>query len=537
MAYQRLQQNISQMYLNREDADVVFVIDGKRIPSHKSILRTMSEYFVVMFGPTWHTESEIVFNRSALADTPRQYDHSVSAKSFKEFLKFAYDVPRKLTMDNVKGVIDLAKGPTQEEEGRAQQRADRILTECEDFLKKSIKESNIRQVYEWAELYDMQRLKTEIILHTESALKSKNFHKFPYDYLEMILMSNALPCEEKDIFDACIKWAERACRTNSLDPTNMEQLRAQLIDGDDLLYQIRFTAMTSRDAAICIRSYPKLFKKDELREIICMVGQHRNDFRPNKFNWTPRRCNLEWSNGKELNCSRFIAGDKGKEGEAVYTLKRCEATRFTCNRRMTLKGFKCELSGSERKSIHLQIREINSDNHSVELLRPSPTFTVHFEEKQTCVKHSSFLAHIRLNANDQFLLRPNYTYEISITFDNQLIDMKSLSSFKQKVRFDHDLVVRFDKKYRGIVASLSIRRFDDRKFLSKLVRDPKLWISIIATALIVCIGSALYVWPKPIFYIYNMIRVITPYVLYAVGALLFLCCCCIIGLNSDSNLD
>lgn len=529
MNYQPLPHNFCRMYLNREAADVWFIIDGERIPSHKSILRPMSEYFNVMFGPLWLTSNEIVYKKSA-DNTPGGWDHSVSAKSFKEFLKFAYDVPRKLTMDNVKGVIDLAKGPTQDTD-RAQQRAARILAECEDFLKKSIKKSTLCQVYEWADLYDMQNLMTEIILHTENALKSKNFHKFPYDYLKMILECNELPCEEKDIFDACIKWAEKACRKNpSLDPTNMEHLRDQL--NVDLLFQIRFTAMTSKDAATCITSYPKLFNTDELREIICMVGQHR---KPIKFNWTPRRCNLEWSNGKQLDCSRFIAGDKGEGDKAVYMLNICEATRFTCNQRMTLKGFKCELSQPETKSIHLLIKEINADGHSVELLDRGQTFTVHFDEKQTCVKHDSFLARIRLNEQEQILLRPNYTYEISITFSNQMIDMKSRSSFKQKVRVDHDLVIHFDKKYRGIVASLSIRRFDNRKFLAKIVRDPNIWISIIATALIVCIGSALYVWPQPLFYIGNMICDYARYVLWAIGVILFFCCCIIIGISSDSN--
>lgn len=140
MAYVPLQQNFRQMYLNPANADVWFIIDGERIPCKRSILMAMSEYFVLMFGPSWHTENEITFPKLGLGEgVPPEYDHNISAKSFKEFLKFAYDVPRKLTMDNVRGLIDLANSPDQAQ-------ADRILMECEEFLKKSITKNTILTV-------------------------------------------------------------------------------------------------------------------------------------------------------------------------------------------------------------------------------------------------------------------------------------------------------------------------------------------------------------------------------------------------------
>lgn len=525
MAYVPLQD--SQMYLNRNPnhANVWFLIDGERIPCNKEILMAMSEYFVVTFGPSWYNENVIEFPRRELREgVPQQYDHNISAKSFKEFLKYAYDVPRKFTMDNVKGVMDMANSLSQTQ-------AAPIFMECEDFLKQSITKNTMLTVYEWAGLYDLKSLMKEIIMHTEIALKSRSFHEFPDHFLHNILRDNTLPCEERDIFNACMAWARKACRKNRLDPTNMENLRSQLkIDDFDLLHQIRFTAMTSRDAATCIRSYPDLFEKDELREIIRMVGHHRNDFQSNKFNWTSRYCTFEWSNGPHLDCSRFIAGDKGK---TTHIIKRCETTRFTCNRRMTLKGIKCEVSRNVSKNIHLEINEINSDDRSVQ--RHSADMTVHFNEAQTCVEHNSFLAQIQSNEN--ILLRPNYTYEISITFNNGADDLNSLSSMKQKVRFNHDLVVHFDRKpkYRGIVATLSIRRFDDRKLLRKIIHNPKLWIWIIVMALILCFGTALYVSPQSFHYMYQIIYDFALDVLYYVCIAFLILCGCVVHSVASSN--
>lgn len=462
--YSRLQY-FQSLFLSPDGADVWFVIDGERIPSHKLILTAMSVYYKTMFYGSLPESGEINMNEA-----------NISPESFKEFLKFIYLVKPNLTIDNIEGVINMAKISL----------SDDIFAECEKFLKNAITKDCLFYAYQLALQYDMNSLnllcEEEICVHIESALKSKSFLQFPYEFLQVILKSDSLACEEKDIFNACIAWAKAACRRNGLDAANMEHLRGQL---GDSLHQIRFTSMTNKDAAACIGPYPGLFTLDELQEIICMVG-HNQTFQPKKFNWTPRYFNLKWDKGQSLECSRFIARDRGK---TVYKVERCEITRFTCNRRIILSGFILELSSHNSKSIQIRINEINSDDHCVE--RHSQRMTARFlQNKDT--QYTSFLANIQLNK--WILLRPNYTYEISITFEHQMVDMESLSSFKQKVRVNHDIVLNFNS--RGIVAELSIQRFDNRKLLRKIINNPYLWISIMVVIIIVCSIGAFYIFPN-----------------------------------------
>lgn len=485
--YARLQY-FQKLYLSQDGADVWFVIDGERIPSHKLILTAMSEYYKTMFYGSLPETGEINMN-----------DANISAESFKEFLKFIYLVKPNLTMDNIEGVINMAQISLSED----------IFMECEKFLKNTLEKDTLFYGYQLALQYEIDSVKLlceeEICVHIEGALKSKSFLQFPYEFLQVILRSDSLACEEKDIFNACIAWGKAACRRNGLDPKNMEHLRSQL---GDSLYQIRFTSMTNEDAAACIGPHPGLFTLDELQEIICMIG-HNQSFQATKFNWTSRFFNLKWNKGLPLECSRFVARDNGK---ILYNVERCEITRFTCNRRIILSGLILELASHNSKSIQIKINEINSDEHSVE--RHSQRATARFLENKDA-RYSSFLANIQLNK--WILLRPNYTYEISITFEHQMVDMTSLSSFKQKIRVNHDIVLNFSS--RGIVAELSVQRFDNRKSLRKIVHNPIFWI--LTTLIIVILSStgAYFVFPD----LWTKIMSLWPHVLTEVWPIVWPC--------------
>lgn len=489
---------IRSLYLDAKGADVWFLIDNERIPGHKFILTAKSEYYKNMFNGSWLETSEIDMKET-----------NISPESFKEFMKSVYMVTPNLTMENIEGVMHMARISF----------SDDIFIECENFLKNSTTRETIFFAYqlalrhesttlkafceeefsklmkcalelktflqfpnefdtlffgyELASYYQANNLKAKFVericVNIDRILKSKSFLEFPIGFLEIILRIDALACEEMDIFNACVVWAKAACRRNGLDPS-MDNLRMQLGDGD-LLHQIRFTSMTRKDAVACIDAHPGLFTSVELLEIYDMF-RHIDAFEPKKFNWTPRSFDLEWDKGQPLECSRFIARDKGKTS---YKVTRCEVTEFTCNRHIVLTGFKCELSSHNKfKSVRVQINEINSGGYSVE--RHNQGLAVSFSERRIHVKHDSFLADIELNKC--ILLRPNYTYEICIRFKHQMVDLQSNSLFKENIRIDHDIILNFHR--RGIVASLSIRRFDDnnRKMLQKLIHNPKFWILI-----------------------------------------------------------
>ena len=383
------------LYLNPNKADVWFIFEGKRIPSHKLVLSTVSEYYNTMFYGSLPVSDEVNMDES-----------NVSVKSFEEFLKYMYFMKPNLTMENIEGVINMAKITL----------CDDIFGDCEAFLKKSINKDNSFIQYQLALLYEMNSLKTlcetETSIQIESIFKSKKFLEIPYVYLQEIVKNDSLACEEIEVFNACIAWAKAACQRNCLDPANMKHLRSQL---GDLVYEIRFTSMKNEDATTCIESYSGLFTADELQEINCLVA--KNDaFKFKKFkrfNRIPRYFNSDWNHTERLECSRFWAFVKGETGYSVDKY-RDNTTRFICTRPIVMTAFKIELSTQNSEPLRIQINEINKQGHSIKFY--SQETIAHFTEHHSNF-HNSFSAEIQLNK--WIVFRPYYNYDICIKFENK----------------------------------------------------------------------------------------------------------------------
>lgn len=463
--------HFQSLYLSSNGADMWFIIEDERIPSHKLILTASIPYYKEILSENQNNDE------SHLTD--------VSVESFKEFLKFIYLVKPNLTTDNIEGVMEMAR----------RWQAEEIFTECEEFLKRSLIEiSTLFFGYRLASEYKAKSLKKlfqdEICARASNAFKSASFLTLPREILVKILECNSLACTEIEIFYACIAWATATCVRNGLDPSNVEHLRSQL---GDSLYQIRFTSMTNEEAATCIGAHQQLFTAIELQEILCMVG-HRKKFKSKKFNWTIRYYDL--NSKRNLNCSRLRDSDDFKSTHAVQTV---EVTKFTCNRNVVLHGIELEMCQNMEQSIHIRIDERNQHLQSNEcynersMARFAGNQLAPLRERQNVILYSC-VARIPLNRG--ILLRANYTYRILITFNNVNNNSNWLSrtTLKDKVRTDCDTVFWFSE--RGIVSSLVFRRFDDRIFLRKIIHSPTFWMLVIAMILILCFGTAVYILPN-----------------------------------------
>lgn len=82
--------HFQSLYLSTNGADLWFIIDGERIPSHKLILTATIPYYKKILS-----ESD---------DNDESHLTGVSVESFKEFLKFIYMVKPDLTTDTIEGV-------------------------------------------------------------------------------------------------------------------------------------------------------------------------------------------------------------------------------------------------------------------------------------------------------------------------------------------------------------------------------------------------------------------------------------------------
>lgn len=124
-------QNIKNLYLNPDGADVWFKIGEERIPGHKFLLSAASPWFRTMLNGSL----------PVIGDIPMNY---VNLEVFKEFLQFFYIDNVRLTMDNIEGAIDLA----------AQSLNESYFQKCEKFLINNLTFDNMLLGYQLALLYE-----------------------------------------------------------------------------------------------------------------------------------------------------------------------------------------------------------------------------------------------------------------------------------------------------------------------------------------------------------------------------------------------
>lgn len=444
-------------YLSEEGADVWFKFSfGERIPAHKLMLTTMSPWLNAMFLGSLPEGDEVDMTVNG----------KLTAAAFKEFLQFFYMDPGnvKLTMENIEGVIDLAK----------QSLAEHIFAACENFLVQTVSTDTMCFGYQLALRYGANKLRAicedEICVNAEQILRSSSFMEFPFDFLENILRCDALACEEKVIFDACIAWAKAACKRNNEDPTKAENLRAQLKDS---VYQIRFISMDKKQIAKCISSCSGLFSADELEEIICM---NNGDSKVKKFNWTPRYFNLQWDKGRHLKCKRFRLWSS----DFLYTAKEIETLTFTTNRRILMNGFKCESSLPCQKEIDFVIVEMRSNGEDRTECYSQQQVILDFCRKR---KELIFSHQAEVALNKSILLRPKHKYEIQVTIkqnqpnrDQPAIILQNRTIFKTSVSVDFDVLMRFDKP-QGFISALNLIRFDKKNIFQKIFDAPISWVA------------------------------------------------------------
>lgn len=495
--YTRFQSRIQALYLERQGANIHYTIQHGQEPvyAHRWVMEPYLQYE--------HISSE----NNGIIEIDLS-ESEISVASFEEFLKFIHLKPRNLTVNNIDDVMFMA---------RRWQLTDGF-TECKQFLKKSIGTSTCL-AYKLAFKYDANDLKAlfeeEICVNPTGAFRSDDFQALPHELVAKIIENDSLACKEIRVFDACIAWARSKCRQMQFDPSNVENVRNAL---DGLLYRIRFTSMSNEEAAHCINAHRQLFNETELTEILCMIGRIKS-FKPKQFNWTPRYVHL--SRKKELVCSRLPQSD---DGNSKYAVQQVEVTRFTCNRRIELHGIELELHSGVERSIGIQIIERNQQgliHQRYDPLQPCDLLSVQFaigrsppyDKARGRAMHSTAC----IPLNPCIILRPTYTYDIRIDFQNQrYVSGLERRCGKRKVRVDHDLVFQFEDT--GVVSALQFRRFKNRHRFAKILHNPTFWIWMAVITVAICIIAVLYELPAAR-------QILSIIVFLYIFALICTCCC------------
>lgn len=246
-----LQQTSSRLFNTRDKTgDITFKVGSKEIKAHKCVLAVLSPMYYMgqLYGGFDVAKKDTI-------EIP-----NVSVAAFEEYLQFFYLDQVNLTHENIRDVLTLTEIAS----------VDEFTNECFNFLIETLSVDNVCLSYQLAVIYDRTGLieccEHQISTHFDEVIASEGFLSCTPGDLYNILQSDSLNCKETDVFEACILWAKNSCTLDGLDAEKMENLRKTLIDGD-LLYQIRFGAMTIEDFMKCCYKNTKnfLLKMNEKR--------------------------------------------------------------------------------------------------------------------------------------------------------------------------------------------------------------------------------------------------------------------------------
>ena len=131
---------LSSLYLNANDSDIVFIIEGERIYAHKFVLILRCQYFRLMFssGLKESIEKEIQLNETPLS-------------AFKNVLNYIYTGRVKLNDKKIEDIVEiLCLGHCYELED--------LVSHLVSYIESSVSAENIYEVYYIAHLYGFKSL-------------------------------------------------------------------------------------------------------------------------------------------------------------------------------------------------------------------------------------------------------------------------------------------------------------------------------------------------------------------------------------------
>lgn len=412
-----IQQTGSRLFENRDKTgDITFGVETKKIKAHKCVLAVLSPgyYMGQLYGEFDDAKKDVI----PIPD--------VSAAAFEEYLQFFYLDEVNLTHGNIRDVIKLTEIASVNE----------FTNECFNFLLETLSVENVCLSYQLAVMYDRTGLidccEHEISMHSDEVFASEGFLICTRGDLFNILQSDSLNCKETDVFEACISWAKNQCTIKGLDSGKVENLRKTLIE-DNLLYQIRFGAMTIEDfMKCCYKKYKELFTEDEREEIFYLIGRDSNAV-PTRFSDEPRDVRYrQWDEKNTVICDRVSTV---KPSESFHF--GLDKTVFFTDKPVLLGGFCC---GSLLQGKANDIQE-KCVTFNVSIIRKNAPLDTDGKTLRNTTEDITFKstenAFVKLQR--PIMISPNFVYEIQMT-SKVGFSMKNCDFLKEVVVFEEKTV-------------------------------------------------------------------------------------------------
>lgn len=229
-----LSDQIGRLYVSDEYSDVVLVVEEARIPAHKVILASRSEYFRALLFGGMRESSQVEVE---LVQTP--------LAAFKHLLRYIYTGNMSLNSFKEDLILDIL--------GLAHLYGFQDLeTAISEYLKAVLSVRTVCLIYDTASLYQLSALTTAALVfmdrHALEVLTSDSFLGLSEAALQQIISRDSFCATEVDIFIAVSKWsaANPALDVRPILP----EIRLSLLTINDLLKVVRPTELMPADVLL-----------------------------------------------------------------------------------------------------------------------------------------------------------------------------------------------------------------------------------------------------------------------------------------------
>lgn len=199
------------------EPDVSFIVDGWKFPAHKSVLKISNEQFYIQHVEPHQDAAEIVIAH-------------VGAQGFQQFLRFCHFGDLNLNTLNMMPTFDVAV---------AYQHSS-VMALSEKFICDDVNAANVLEILDWnLKHQNYQIMRTCRRVFTDNATEivgdSEKFQDISKQLLKEILGWEVMNCSEKWLFNETLKWAEKRCIENELEPS-VEHKKSML---EDIIHLVR----------------------------------------------------------------------------------------------------------------------------------------------------------------------------------------------------------------------------------------------------------------------------------------------------------
>ncbi|OWF54613.1 BTB/POZ domain-containing protein 6-like [Mizuhopecten yessoensis] len=160
----------------------------------------------------------------------------IEQEVFTMFLRYLYTDTIELTVNTATSVLSAAR----------KYMVDRLVKECETFLKSSLTTDNVCLLLEQAHIYTEESIREDcvnmIARSPEEVLKSTSFVDLCGVCVKSIAESVDLAVEESVVYEAVIRWSEAECGRQGLELTDTNRRNVL----GDILYTVRFPIMDTK---------------------------------------------------------------------------------------------------------------------------------------------------------------------------------------------------------------------------------------------------------------------------------------------------